>query len=148
IDDQGNAFQVGRCFDPINPQCSPQLLRKCAAGTDLWDREVTPDAQAILARDGQSNVYLAGSNGMLAQYSNTGDLVWSNNFARASLSMTTDGSGNGFVSFTDGAVVRLQSDGTAQPPQISSAPSDQTAFSGDYLTFSVTASGTTPLLYQ
>jgi hypothetical protein len=114
IDNLGSPFQVGRCFSPDNFSCSAQWLRKCGVGTDLSDREVTPDAQWMLGRDAQSNVYLAGNNGMLAQYSNGGDLAWSNNFAGACLSMVTDGSGNRFVSFADGGVARLGADSAAQ----------------------------------
>ena len=51
-----------------------------------------------------------GADGMLTRYSSTGDLIWSNNFARPSFTMVIDSSGNRFVSFADGAVARLGDD--------------------------------------
>jgi hypothetical protein len=50
---------------------------------------------------------------MLARYSPSGDMIWSNNLARACQAMMVDSSGNRFLSFTDGTVARLGDDGTA-----------------------------------
>jgi hypothetical protein len=121
IDDQGNAMQVGRCFTPGNPQCSAQWLRKAAAGTDLWEREISPDADFLLARDGSGSAYAGGTNGMLARYSGNGDLIWSNNFAKPTLAMLNDNSGNRFVSFVDASVARLGDDGIV-PSSFAAAP--------------------------
>jgi hypothetical protein len=126
IDDLGNAFQAGQCFNPsMNPPCSAQWLRKTSPNTDVWDREITTDAAWTLARDLESTVYVGGTNGMLARYSNTGDLVWSNNFGRLCVAMLTDASDNRFVSFADGTVARLGPDG-APPQSFAIASNDKT----------------------
>jgi hypothetical protein len=113
----------------------------------VWSRQVVADAKWTVSRDPAGNVYLAGTNGMLAQYSNSGDQSWSNNFASPCVAMVVDASGNRFVSLADGTVGHLQSDGTRQPPGISSAPTDQTVFAGDNVVLTFAATGTEPLAY-
>src|SRR5207244_774738 len=103
-------------------------LRKCAPGTDLYHVPVATNAEWILARDAQTNVYLGGANGMLSRYTENGTLIWSNNFLRPCLAMIGDAAGNRFLSFSDGAVARLQEDATPQPPGIASDPQPQTVF--------------------
>jgi hypothetical protein len=108
-DDLGNLYNVGWGLG-----LPGQYLIKCAAGATLWAREVVPEAEWIVGRDPAGNVYLAGTNGMLAQYSNNGDQVWSNNLASPCVAMVVDASGNRFISLADGTVGRLQSDAVSQ----------------------------------
>jgi hypothetical protein len=115
IDDQANPLQIGRCFSPSAPSCAAQWIRSCGLATDLWQKEITSDAEWLLTRDPIGTVYASGTNGMLARYSNTGDLVWSNNFARPTVTMLADSSGNRFVSFADGAVARLADENVSDP---------------------------------
>jgi len=109
-DDLGNLFNVGWGLTTDG-----QYLVKCAAGATVWTREVVADAEWTVGRDPAGHVYLAGTSGMLAQYSNSGDQVWSNNFASPCVAMVVDASGNRFVSLNDGTVGRLRDDGVSQP---------------------------------
>ena len=149
IDGLASLFEVGRCFDPISdPTCSAQNLRKYGAGsTELWSQDVTTEAHWTLARDTQSNVYLAGINGMFAKFDTDGFFVWSNNFSRAVSSMVVDSSGNRFLSFSDGDVARLAADSPPQAPTILTDPQPLTVFVGDPVSLSVTAGGTLPFKY-
>src|SRR5678816_2304952 len=85
---------------------------------------------------------------MVAQYSGSGDLIWSNNFSSPSVAMVIDSAGNRFVSLENGSVGRLQNDSTPQPPSIAAGPVAQTVFAGDNASLSVSALGTAPLGYQ
>jgi len=116
-DGLGEVFEVGLCFSPLpDPSCTNQLLRKCGSGgSELWRENVSPDAQWTLTTDPQSNVYLAGNNGMLAMFGSDGTLIWSNNFTQPTIGMVVDRSTNRFVSFVNGTVGRLESD-LAPPP--------------------------------
>lgn len=150
VDDLGRPVQVGTCFDPNNndPPCSEQHLRKYGAGSSIvWSKVVIPEAHWTLQRDVEANVYLAGTNGMLAKFDNDGALIWSNNFSRQAVSMVVDGAGNRFLSFADGGVARLANEVPPQAPAILVDPQPQTVFVGDSVNFSVTAFGTQPLRY-
>ena len=146
LDELARPFQVGKCIVPDG--CTAQWLRLLGPGTEVWHTEVTPDAEGILARDSAGRLYLSGPNGMFAQYSGSGDLIWSNNFASPCVSMVIDSTGNRFVSFENGLVGRLQDDSTPQPPSIASGPVAQTVFAGDNASLTVSALGTAPLSYQ
>ncbi len=146
IDNAGNVFLVGRYL-----WTGDYVLRKCGTQgneVEIWRRSITPQAQWTLASDVHGNIYLAGTNGMLAQFTTDGELIWSNNFSTPCIALTCDSSGNRFVSFADGSIARLQSDPAPQSPRIISGPQPATVFVGDSLLLSVTASGTPPLSYQ
>ena len=110
VDASGQVFQAGQCFPP--PSCTAQWLRKATLGADVWEREITVDTEYVLARDPAGNVYTGGADGLLAQYSDSGSLLWSNNFVQPCLNLVADPSGNRFLSFADGSVAELQPDGT------------------------------------
>ena len=116
-DGLGQVFEVGLCFP--DPSCTNQLLRKCGSGSsELWRETVSSDALWTLATDPQSNVYLAGTNGMLAMFGSDGTLVWSNNFSQPIFGMVVDHNSNRFVSFANGVVGRLGSDQTLPSGQV------------------------------
>lgn len=117
VDDLAQPVQVGQCFNPINdPSCSAQHLRKYGAGSSIvWSQVVTEEAHWTLQRDAQANVYLAGTNGMLGKFDNSGSLVWSNNFSKQAVRMVVNGLGNRFLSFSDGSVALLANEATAAP---------------------------------
>jgi hypothetical protein len=150
IDDLAQLFEVGMCFNPLDPpSCTTQNLRKYSpSGAEVFSRDVMSEAHWTLARDAQSNVYVAGTNSMLAKYDSAGSSVWSNNFSRQIISMLVDDSGNRFVSFADGGVARIESEPTPVPPVITSNPQPGTVFIGDPVNFSVSATGTLPFKYQ
>ncbi len=114
---------------------------------ELWSKEISAEVQWTLARDPQSNIYLAGTGGMLAKYDVDGTFIWSTNFSQPIYVMVVDPSGNRFVSFSDGSVARLASDPAAQAPTVLTGPQSQTIFVGDNVLLSVTANGTGPLRY-
>jgi hypothetical protein len=116
IDAQAAVFEVGICFNPLDPSCSAQELRLCGPGsTELWTVDISPDEQWTLAGDSQSHVYLGGTNGLVEQYDETPTLIWSNNFGTTCQAMLIDTSGNRFLSFADGTVARLQTDVPSLP---------------------------------
>src|SRR5205085_286231 len=111
-DDQGRIFQVGRqlWLNPLTSPIPPQTLTKWGSDlTAVWSQPITPEAQWTLDRDPKGNVYLAGTNGMVAQFNTDGMLIWSNNFGRECVAMKVDPLGNRFLSFADGSIARLQS---------------------------------------
>jgi hypothetical protein len=119
-DSLGQVFEVGLCFNPgPDPSCTNQLLRKCGSGTsELWSEPISPEVQWTLATDSQSNVYVAGTNGMLAMFDSDGTLVWSNNFTQPIFGMIVDRNSNRFVSFANGMVGRLGSGQTIPSGQV------------------------------
>ncbi|HEY5910404.1 MAG TPA: chitobiase/beta-hexosaminidase C-terminal domain-containing protein [Verrucomicrobiae bacterium] len=143
----GNVFQAGVSQGGSIPAGVP-ILRKMAVAADAWRVPIIPDAQWTLASDSASHVYLAGENGLLAQYDTDGVLTWSNYFGQPCMALTIDASGNRFASFADGTVARLGGDSAPQTPAIITAPQSATVFVGDSLLLSVLASGTPPLRYQ
>jgi hypothetical protein len=143
-DDLAQPLQVGECYD----HCGTQWLRKCAPGTDLYDAPIATNAEWLLARDVQGNIFVGGTNGLLAKYTDAGGLIWSNVFSQPCVAMVVDPAGNRFVSFNNGVVGRLQDDTTPQPPAIANDPQSQTVFAGDNAALNVTAVGTAPLSYQ
>jgi hypothetical protein len=148
LDDAGNFYQLGQCFNPtVSPPCTNQLIRLTVPGADLWNKPVPPEAEWALARDPQGNVYGGGTNGLLAKFSSSGDLVWSNIFPQTCIGMVVDSSGNRFVSFANGLIGRLQSDGTPQPPGIVTSPASQEVFVGDNSSLTVNAVGSPTLVY-
>src|SRR2546423_6118225 len=93
IDDLAQVFQVGRCFSVEEPNCTNQVLRKCAVGGgQIWSQSVSPGSEWLLARDGQSAVYCGGTNGALIKYDNDATLIWSNNFGNKCYAMIVDSS--------------------------------------------------------
>jgi len=72
--------------------------------------------QWLLAGDGGGNLYLAGADGIFSKYDGAGNLLWSTNYGPPAIAMQLDSQGNGLISFTNGAIARLE--GTS-PPQLS-----------------------------
>ena len=146
VDDSARVFEVGTC---LKTSCyGRQILRKFPlAGSELWNVDAGAEVQWTLARDPQANVYLAGAAGSLFKYNTEGVLIWSNNFGACCLGMVVDSTGNRFLSFTNGAIARLQDDPASQAPEITGGLTPQTVFVGDAVSFSATATGTSPLYY-
>jgi hypothetical protein len=145
IDDLGRVFEIGQkvAFQP-----GSQVLQKIGPGPTLvWSKTVPDDLIWLLARDTQSSVYLAGSDGVLAKYNTDGIFIWSNQFPQAIISMVVSPAGIRFLSLADGSIARLEDEPPPQKPVILSGPPSQTAFVGDSVSLSVTAGGTPPLQY-
>ena len=129
IDDSARASQIGECFNPGSGPCGIQRIRKLTEGSLVWERDAISDLHWSLARDSQSTIYGSGTSGLLARFSNDGDLIWSNYFNQASIAMVTDATDNRFVSFADGSIARLGDDTSSQSFGIGSGPQAQASLS-------------------
>jgi hypothetical protein len=148
IDDLAQIYQIGRCSPFPDSSCTSQVMRKCTTDAqELWNRPIEVTAEWQMARDAAGNIYAAGTNGAVFKFDGEATEIWSNNFGNECLVMVVDGSGNRFVSFSDGSVARLADDPAPQAPSILGGPQSQTVFVGDNVTMSVAASGTAPLRY-
>src|SRR6185295_10508931 len=91
--------------------------------------------------------HLASDSGPLSRYDLDGNLVWILNLPATVNSMLLDTQGNRFFSLANGVVGRVGPE-TVTGPQVTTPPQSQTVLIGDNATFSVSATGFSPLRYS
>jgi hypothetical protein len=139
-DGDNGVFRAG-----LSISSQESLLGRC--GNRVWAQSLGAVEQWLLAGDSRSNLFLAGTNGLLSKCDRYGTLIWSTNLGEPVVAMVLDSQDNRFISFSDGSVARLESEYPPQPASIIGGPESQTVFVGDTVVFSVSVSGTPPFWY-
>ena len=124
----------------------PTLQKSAPGGGIVWTQAIGSVEQWILGSD-NGNLYLAGTNGIFSKYDTNGIQIWTTNYGAPAVIAVVDSSGNRFIQFSNNFIARIAADPPAVAPSIVTTPQSTTAFVGDNVSLSATASGTPPLYY-
>jgi hypothetical protein len=136
---------VGNQFHQFYDVQTNAVNKYDSSGYLLWTKEPLDGAWA-LAPDALGGLHVARQDGTLARIDYDGNVAWSMSVTSICNAMVLDSYGNRFFSLTNGIIARL-GDETVSGPAITANPNGQTIMAGSNYTFSVAATGGTPLSY-
>lgn len=140
-DSSGNVFDVE----------SGRLMKRNSTGAAIWSNSISGNHPFTISADLLGGVYVGDQSSGLYHYDLAGNLIWSTSLPAVVNGFVSDSSGDRFFSVTNpastnGSIYSISPD-VLSAPAITAQPVGQTVMVGSNVSFSVTATGSTPFYY-